>query len=62
MATTEQPQQENGNTPQGKVVRKPPRFKRRLEEADIVGPKGVPKIMKDLSSVKFSGDNKVCAQ
>jgi hypothetical protein len=43
----------------GKVVRKPPRFKRRIEEADIVGPRGVPKILKDLSSAKFSADNKV---
>jgi hypothetical protein len=46
-------------TVQGKVVRKPPRFKRRLEESDIVGPRGVPKILKDLSDVKFSKDNKV---
>ena len=59
MATTTEQDKGAGAATKGKVVRKP-RFKRHLEEVDIVGPRGVPKILNDLSSVKFSADNKVC--
>lgn len=56
-AATAPPATSASKKEEGKVVK--PKLKRKLEVAEIVSPKGVPKILKDLSGVKFSGDNRV---
>lgn len=57
MATAVAPASDKTKKDEGKVVK--PKLKRKLEVDEIVSPKGVPKILNDLSGVKFSSDNKV---